>query len=124
MDNKIDMVISERDSNIYKERKAGTTLDDLSKKYDLTKERVRQICLKIDEREQWMNDRVYAVLYSLASDKRNATKAYKILKRTGYHTEEKIVTLTEERILKIRSCGLICKDLIVKTKEIIEKENM
>lgn len=123
MGNKIDMVISERDSNIYKERKAGATLDDLSKKYDLTKERVRQICLKIDEREQWMNDRVYAVLYTLAFDKRNATKAYNILKKIGYDTEEKLVTLTEEKVLRFRNCGLICKDLIMKAKEIIEKEN-
>lgn len=52
---------TERNKKIYEERKAGLTLEDIAKRYGLTKERVRQIALRQERLDNYIK---YKKLYS------------------------------------------------------------
>ena len=42
------MEISSRDNEIYQMRKSGNSFSEIAKVFDITRERVRQICIRLD----------------------------------------------------------------------------
>ena len=109
-----------RNKNIYEQYKAGAACEELSRMYGVSSARIREIVKNEKKKEEYDSDEIYQLLLTLTDDRKNATRAYTLLKKSQVHTKEDLLEFDEQRLKKLRNCGAITKDLIVKLKETIE----
>jgi hypothetical protein len=88
------MEIRSRDSKIYEQRQmCGRTLGDIAEEYQLSVERVRQICERIDHRQQWGG---------------LSTRAQNMLKNIGYVSLQEFkekYDFSRQNFPKVRNAG-------------------
>ena len=115
-------VATERNKQIYEDRKKGATLVELQEKYQVTAVRVREIVRREKQKEENESNEVYAVLISLCDDEKFVTRTYTVLQRIGATTVEELLKLDQKQVKKARNCGPLMQELIMKMKEEIEKK--
>ena len=104
-----------RNRDIRQEREAGKTLNELSAKYGITKERVRQICLK---QLQEPDDDIWFRMKKVAIDNGYESvlvRTYHIVKRglyVGLGAWIPFEKLPRERWHELRNCGKKCLELL------------
>ena len=106
------MNVDERNYQIYEERENGATYAALAKKYGISAKNIRKNCDLMIERTRLKSDIVYNLINSFADDVQFATKTYRLLKKYGYDTKERIVMLNDEDYKRFRGCGTKMKILI------------
>lgn len=111
------MNIDERNYQIYEEREKGVSYLALAEKYKISAKNIQKICDMMTERTRLKNNIVYNLINSFADDIQLAAKTYRLLKRYGYETEERIVMLNDEDYKRFRGCGTKMTILI---KRVIE----
>lgn len=104
------MRITDRDVEVYVMRKGGATYETIGKCYDISKERVRQICARIDsEKKKVMSmDFIEDELYELTWKCRRgySTRIYNALRRGGIENIEQFMSLRPADILNISGLGI------------------
>ena len=89
---------TERNKRIYEERKAGLTLEDIAKRYNLTKERVRQIALRQERQYNYMK---YKNLYATKRDINNLKMEKQYIECIRSYHKSELTTSDKEIIQKI-----------------------
>ncbi len=113
-----------RNSKIYQEYIDGATYEALGKKYLVSAARIGAIVKNEKRKAEHNANHIYGLISSLCDDKKVVTRTYTLLERLGATTEEEILKLDRNTLKKARNCGEKIECIIMKLKEIIEKDRV
>ena len=114
------MLYSKRNLEVREMRKKGMKLREIGEKTGLTTERVRQICVALDLREQPTDDPMYNALEEAATKMgKSPVRAYNCLHRVGIYTLEDAAKYTDEQLLRIRNLGQGSLDIIREAQAVL-----
>lgn len=100
------MLYSKRNLEVREMRKQGMKLREIGEKTGLTTDRVRQICVALDLREQRTGDPLYDALNEAAIKMDTSpARAYNCLRKAGIYTLEEAAKYTDEQLMRIRNVG-------------------
>lgn len=114
----------ERNRMIYEERLQGATLEEIGKKYNLCRDRVRTIFIRESRNIAREDEIIRQLLYAMSDDFDFATRAYNVLCRAGIDSKEKLLRSNPETIRKLRGCGAKMEKLIMQVKEALREDEM
>ena len=115
-------IAESRNQKIYTEFLNGATCDELSREYSVSSVRIREIVKNEKRKEEYQTDELYRLIQTLTDDRKNATRVYTLLSRLNVHLKEEVLEIDRERLKKLRNCGSKMEELIMKLKEVIEKD--
>lgn len=101
----------QRDKEIYEARQKGETYTSIGRRYGISTERVRQICVKaeynIKHKEHLNSDPLWHACLRVALCRDAASKVYNILRRNGFTSIEELksTNLSDDDINNIRNVG-------------------
>lgn len=95
----------ERNQQIYAARMKGASLTSLGKEYSLSEERIRRICLKIEDKKNKKENKMFQFLFELSGDDILATRTCTVLKNSGIENKADIIKLKKADFKNMRNCG-------------------
>jgi hypothetical protein len=116
-----------RNEAIYVERKRGTTFAEIGKRYGISKERVRQICIKEERKEMLKRGCTEWPLSDFAEYGQLGIRICNAIFRSGIKTKEELIGMVKsEKIARVRNIGAysvytICKRYDIPMPEYLKK---
>lgn len=107
--------MSDRNKEIYQDRKSGMTVKMITEKYNISITRAYQIFGEQQEEEALSDNRLFNLIKEAVPDK--YFWIWNILKRSGVTTLEELQKLDAVQIKRIRGCGAKAINIIQQIKE-------
>lgn len=111
----------QRNQQIYAAWVKGASLTSLGKEYSLSKERIRHICLRIEDKKCKKENTMFQFLFELSGDDALATKTCTVLKSGGIENKEDIIKLKKTDFKNMRNCGPKMEALIKRAIDKLEE---
>lgn len=113
----------ERNREVYEDRLSGMSIAKLSEKYGVTGQCIKTIIEREERKERLRDYRWYQILEEVADCEEMVTRTVHVLERSGYDSEEAIMSVTRNELLRCRNCGEAMIKLIFRIADILRKNN-
>ena len=104
---------------IYEARLNGEPVKKLSEKYGISNNAINTIVRREERKERLKDQRFYHILVSLTEDEELLTRTLNVLERNNIDSDETIMGVTKEQLLRYRNCGKATTELILKTVKLL-----
>lgn len=112
----------DRNREIFEARESGASFTSLAKKYGVTETCVRIIYMREERKERLKQHKYYQLLTSLTDNEEMITRTIHVLERSGYDSDEAIMSVTRAELLRCRNCGEVMINLIFQIADKLREE--
>ncbi len=111
-----------RNRKIYDSINQGSSYAEMAAEYGVCEHRIKIIYEQVQKKEDKKDDRLYNLLYEFSENEQLSTKACTVLRRAGVDNQTAIVKLDRKQLRKLRGCGAMMEELIMRVIEELRKD--
>lgn len=108
---------------IYEAILNGETRKALATRYGLTCNAIDTIFRREKRKEASKDYRFYQILVDIIDKEETKTRMLNVIQRNGFGTDEELLKVNKNMLLKCRNCGEGTANLILKVADILREEN-